>query len=296
MLPADHELRMDRARLSLDGLSIGDAFGERFFTPELAVALVECRAELLPAPWGTTDDTEMAIEVVENLRVHGRIERDPLAHAFALRHARRPARGYGSGARQVLRAIASGTPWSEAARRLFGGQGSLGNGAAMRVAPLGAYFGAELNLVAAQAVRSAEVTHAHPEGQAGAIAVAVAAAWAASGGLEEASMLFAAHAHTPESATRAGLHRAMDLPPETPVAAAAAILGAGERVSAADTVPFALWCTARHPDDFEKALWATVSGMGDRDTTCAIVGGIVALTVGRQGLPSAWLEAREPLC
>ena len=48
----------------------------------------------------------------------------------------------------------------------------------MRVAPLGAYFADALKTVVEQAQRSAEVTHAHPDGMAGAIAVAVAAAWA----------------------------------------------------------------------------------------------------------------------
>ena len=64
---------------------------------------------------------------------------------------------------------------------------------------------------------------------------------------------------------------------------------------AQDTVPFALWCAARQLTHFEEALWATVSGFGDRDTTCAIVGGIVSLAVGREGLPAEWLAARESL-
>jgi hypothetical protein len=42
-------------------------------------------------------------------------------------------------------------------------------------------------------------------------------------------------------------------------------------------------------------LQRTVAGMGDRDTTCAIVGGIVALSAGRESIPRAWLSAREPL-
>src|SRR4051812_6349887 len=53
-------------------------------------------------------------------------------------------------------------------------------------------------------------------------------------------------------------------------------------------------CAARHLGAFEEALWATVSGLGDRDTTCAIVGGILALH-GNAEIPQAWLEAREPL-
>jgi len=60
-------------------------------------------------------------------------------------------------------------------------------------------------------------------------------------------------------------------------------------------VPFSLWCAARHLDDFTEAMWTTVSGLGDRDTTCAIVGGIVACAVGEEGIPKAWQSAREPL-
>lgn len=66
-------------------------------------------------------------------------------------------------------------------------------------------------------------------------------------------------------------------------------------VVAQDTVPFALWCAARHLDDLEEAMWTTVSGLGDRDTTCAIAGGIVALAVGEDGLPSTWRQCRESL-
>ena len=71
------------------------------------------------------------------------------------------------------------------------------------------------------------------------------------------------------------------------------ILGSGHEISAQDTVPFVLWCAAQHLDHFEEALWLTVSGLGDRDTTCAMVGGIVAGAPG--GIPADWLAAREPL-
>ena len=76
---------------------------------------------------------------------------------------------------------------------------------------------------------------------------------------------------------------------------AVAVLGNGTGLSAQDTVPFALWCAAQHltdyEADYEAALWLTVSGLGDRDTTCAIV----ACAVGAEGIRSAWLQAREPL-
>ena len=88
---------------------------------------------------------------------------------------------------------------------------------------------------------------------------------------------------------------ASKLPPGEPVGSAVEVLGNGSLVVSYDTVPFALWCAARYLDDYEEALWATVSGLGDRDTTCAIVGSIVAMAVGREGIPEAWARAREPL-
>ena len=81
----------------------------------------------------------------------------------------------------------------------------------------------------------------------------------------------------------------------TSVKEAVTALGNGIRVSAQDTVPFALWCAAEHLDDYERAQWLTVSGLGDRDTTCAIVGGIVVMRTGVEGIPHEWLATREPL-
>jgi ADP-ribosylglycohydrolase len=57
-------------------------------------------------------------------------------------------------------------------------------------------------------------------------------------------------------------------------------------------VPFCLWAAERHLDSYETALWTTASVLGDMDTTCAIVGGIVALA---SPIPAEWLAAREPL-
>ena len=77
--------------------------------------------------------------------------------------------------------------------------------------------------------------------------------------------------------------------------AAASILGNGSMVTAQDTVPFALWSAACHLNDYEEALWATVSGLGDRDTTCAMVGGVVVMYTGVRSIPKEWLDCREPI-
>ncbi|MCP3138330.1 ADP-ribosylglycohydrolase family protein [Pyxidicoccus xibeiensis] len=289
---------MARALVSLEGLSIGDAFGERFFGPhEVMQPLVEQR-DLPRAPWKYTDDTEMALAVVQVLEDHGRVDQDVLARLFATRYRRDRNRGYGGTAHDILQKIGLGVPWREVASEVFDGQGSMGNGGAMRVAPLGAYFAGDLSQVVSEARASAEVTHMHPEGQAGAIAIAVAAAWACQWPESRASAreLFEAVLDaTPTGATRQGLEKARAWSPDASPSSAARELGSGQKVISEDTVPFAVWCAARHLDSFEEALWTTVAGFGDRDTTCAIVGGIVALSAGNSSIPATWRAAREPL-
>jgi len=100
----------------------------------------------------------------------GCINQDVLAKMFAEEYARDPQRGYGGAAHGILRAIAEGMSWKAVARRAFGGQGSCGNGGAMRAAPIGAYFADDCERVVYEARLSAEVTHAHPDGQTGAAA------------------------------------------------------------------------------------------------------------------------------
>jgi ADP-ribosylglycohydrolase len=289
---------MSRALLALDGLSVGDAFGERFFVaPEHVEGMVENRA-LPRAPWGYTDDTEMATAIVDVLDAHGAVDQDALARQFAYRYARDPGRGYRGGAHASLRALCEGQPWRSASYDAFGGMGSFGNGGAMRAAPVGAYFADDLPAVVANARASAEVTHAHPDGMAGGIAVALAAAYACrwqQSSLANVDLFGFVLAHTPKSPTRENVERAARLHLSEGVEVAMGVLGTGSQVTSADTVPFCLWCAARHLGNYEEALWTTVAGLGDRDTTCAIVGGIVALSCAYGAIPGSWLAAREPL-
>lgn len=294
-LSPDPAARLARARLSLDGLSVGDAFGERFFGPHGSSVLRISARATPPPPWRYTDDTAMALSLVEVLERFGCVNQDELARAFARRYAKEPDRGYGGAAHRILGSIADGLDWRIASPLAFGGAGSMGNGGAMRVAPLGAYFADDLARAAAEARLSAEVTHAHSEGQAGAIAIAVAAAQAARGLGTGRTLLEVALAHTPPGSTRDGIDLALALPEDCTVSRAADSLGNGSQVTAPDTVPFALWCAATYCLDYPEALWETASGLGDIDTNCAIVGGIVALAAGRAAIPADWLQAREPL-
>jgi len=296
----DHELhtkRLRRAAQSLEGLSCGDAFGERFFLPDVVVeSLIQDRAAPAP-PWFFTDDTVMALSILETLAQHGEINQDSLARSFAARYD--PGRGYGRAMHELLPMIRrEHQAWRTEPAALFDGEGSYGNGSAMRVAPLGAYFAGDPERIVEQASLSSVPTHTHQEAVAGSVAVALAAglAWRMRDTNQSPNVvefLDQVRQHTPESHVRQGIQRAIDLAPDVPVQTAVARLGNGSAVTAPDTVPFALWCAARHLRSYEEALWTTVSGLGDRDTTCAIVGGIVVMYTGVESIPARWLEHRE---
>ena len=217
-----------------------------------------------------------------------------------MRYTLDPTRGYGGSMHQTLREIYLGEDWRMLTEMAFSGMGSWGNGAAMRVAPMGAYFYNDLEQVRDQAHASAVVTHAHPEASAGAIGVAIAAAlacqWKEQNKPKDSKQFLEQVAQwIPESEVKSRTLRAVNYNANTTMHHAIMTLGNGIQVSAQDTVPLALWCAAMHLDNFTEALWFTVGALGDRDTTCAMVGGIVACYVGLEGIPKEWREAREPI-
>lgn len=287
-------------RDSLEGLSVGDALGAQFFVPGSSVPdLLSGRPPAAVWPW--TDDTEMACSVYTELHDRGSVDRDALAAVFADRCE--PYRGYSGGTVAVLHRIRDGLPWAEAAGALFDGRGSWGNGAAMRVAPLGAWFAGNPDRAAAEAARSAEITHRHPEAVIGAMAIAVAAGHAAATretGCTAQELIDAVQPYLVDGRTATGIRRTRGLLGAT-VAEAAYELGNGAQVSAQDTVPFTLWAAATYLTDYPAAVTACVEAGGDADTTAAIVGGIVAAHTGLgnhsgvRGVPPEWIAAREPL-
>lgn len=335
MSRVQEQVRLRRALISLEGLAMGDAFGRIFFSfsPEHYHHYYTTRVlpESEEGSWGYTDDTQMALSLVEILRRARAVDQEQLIASFVTHYE--PARAYGAGMHELLRTLREGTyfynpqaqkeegepaapadddevgtrkadagdsAWRELVAAQFDGQGSFGNGAAMRVAPLGAYFADVPRRVASQARLSALVTHTHPEAIAGAIAVARAAALAWQYRIDQktpahAEFLKQVLRSVPAGAVHDGLRQASELAPDISAPDAASLLGSGYRVSAQDTVPFALWCAGRFLTHYEEALWQTASGLGDVDTTCAIVGGIVVLYTGMEGIPPGWLQKREPL-
>ena len=95
----------------------------------------------------------------------------------------------------------------------------------------------------------------------------------------------------PESDTRSKILSAVSVKKDSSMDFVISVLGNGSRLTAQDTVPFCLWCAAYYYTSTEEALWTAVSALGDRDTICAIVGGMVSFFADE--LPQQWLSRME---
>jgi poly(ADP-ribose) glycohydrolase ARH3 len=188
-----------------------------------------------------------------------------------------------------------GTTYAEAAATLYGGEGSFGNGAAMRIAAVGLFFHDADDLYE-KARLSATVTHAHPIGVDGAAVQARAVAHAVNLDPREP---FSAEsflhtlldtARTPEMRSR--LKHVRDAIREE-ASPRTAIRAFGQGVAVHHSLPFALYAFLRHPHAFEECLFCAALNGGDRDTLGAMACAISGAYLGVEAIPRAWRDKLE---
>lgn len=277
---------VEHARGALLGTFVGDALGMPFEGAPPGTAPKSLEMEEARLGRGTyTDDTQMMIALAESLIEHGEVIESQLARAFLASYE--SERGYGGGTRRVLDLWRGGAPVEVAAGQVFGGQGSRGNGAAMRIAPVAVRFAGDQPRLSDQAFRSARITHAHPVGIDGAVVQAAAIAAALRGD----DILGCALAAASTSDLRAGLTAVSDLlGAQLPPADVASQLGSSS--DAADSVPAAIYTAVAHRD-FELAVGYAVRLGGDTDTVAAMTGAITGARDGAETIPLRWLDALE---
>lgn len=174
--------------------------------------------------------------------------------------------------------------------------GSCGNGSAMRVAPLGALLSeGPIEPVGVSAALSALPTHDHPEGIAGAMAIA-SISWKLSRGEKNPDgvweIIFKA---TPPGEVYKGLMKATALDYGTSLGTAIKMLGNGQHVICQDTVPICCWMITRgmaKNQTYEEVLTDVAALGGDIDTNGAIVGGCYALI---SDPPEMWIKFCKPM-
>lgn len=233
-----------------------------------------------------TDDTELLLALTDHLvDDDDRVEGERLVRRMRERFD--PRRGYGTGMRRLVELWRAGCAPDEAVTAVFP-DGSYGNGAAMRVAPVGLRWAGRPGRVSDVATRSAGVTHAHPVGIDGAVVQAHAVARAASTG----AFTLADIRYLPASTAqlRGGLEAAARTDPMAAPPAVADALGTAP--VAHRSVPAALWCAATS-DDVPQAIMLAVALGGDTDTIATMAAAIRGAVAGAAGVPTAWEAVLE---
>jgi poly(ADP-ribose) glycohydrolase ARH3 len=281
----------DRFLGCLLGQAIGDGLGARYegLPDYLILETVGTGHEIVKNPTGDilyyTDDTQMMIGVAETLIVHGQIVMETLCRAFATNYD--PARGYGQGARKILEAMVTGEDWQEIARTTFP-RGSFGNGAAMRVAPIGIFFCDDHDQVMEQAALSALPTHHHPLGIEGAQLLALAVALAARTSTFNRAAFYRELRYRCESEEfEWQLRTAQTMAPHHSIS----VFGTG--LEAHRSVVTAIACFTHAPDSYAEVIGKAVSLGNDTDTLAAMAGATSGAYLGMSAIPSHLLEKLE---
>ncbi|MBI5240697.1 MAG: ADP-ribosylglycohydrolase family protein [Elusimicrobia bacterium] len=276
------------------GLALGDALG----APHEGGPFEKLAWRLICLPHGDllrwTDDTQMTMGLAESLIEKDGVDCDHLAQGWARRLE--VLRGYGPSTRRILAAVRAGRPWREAGRALFP-QGSFGNGAAMRAAPIGLFFRDEPLLMEDAAIRSSEITHAHPLGVEGGVLMARAAALTLRPDFSPKGFLESLLAGARAEEYRARLRQALAWLGRDPSAAEVRRV-LGSSVRAHESAVTALYCFCRFPGDFGAMAEFSLSLDGDTDTLLSMAGGLFGARNGSPALPHdllARLEARDEL-
>jgi poly(ADP-ribose) glycohydrolase ARH3 len=276
----------DAAAGALLGTFVGDALGMPF--EGQPAAAIPARLEMEEARLGRgtyTDDTQMMIALAESLLERGGVDAQALANGFV--DAYDPRRGYGSGTSEVLRLVRAGVNPHEAARAAFGGQGSLGNGAAMRIAPVAVRYADAAAALASAARASARVTHTHLL----AIDAAVVQAAAIAAALTGRPPLEAALDAATTSELKGRLSKAAQLLGAglEPAVIAEAL---GNRSTGHESVPAAIYAAVTQ-ESAEAAISFAVRCGGDTDTIGAMAGAIATARFGASTLPERWTSVLE---
>ena len=309
--PVPSERRVDSARGAILGTAIGDALGRPAEGRHPAGLRGQEEAFRDFQPWGghysgpkgtITDDTQLTMCVAQSLlTTRGRIDPEDLARRFV--DWLPNGRGTGHTCVTAVYRLQMGENWWTA------GVASAGNGAAMRVAPIGIALGADTTLLCHDAALSALVTHADPM----AVASAVGHAWliahlagANASTLDPTSLVNELAAAieviddpgAPErewnqrpgktSAAITLANRVREIPAllGKPIGEAFDYVYNGAFVL--ETLPAALWCFFSYRDDPEEGVINAVLRGHDADTVASMAAAYFGALHGVAAFPDRW--------
>ena len=291
------EILRDKFKGAILGCFLGDAFGSGFegMSPDRAVFHLSNLSKRFSRQY--TDDTDMTLALADSIIQSGKIDPEDIAKQFSLTCDL--TRGYAIGAIKSILALRDGMKWYEVARIVFEG-GSFGNGAAMRVSPVGLFYHHDLDSLQEAAIQQANITHVHPLGQWGAVMQGCSVGLAVSQNPKESFKKEEAIIHLREVLWRGPIEymKALNKIEEMLVQgkklqAREVVKSLGNGVEAHLSVPSACYIALTYSPDFCDAIREAISLGGDTDTIAGMVGAIVGAHVGEKGLPIEWIEQLE---
>jgi len=274
-----------------------------------------------------TDDTAMARQVALSLiEGKGTLDIPDLANKFQSEFYFESSRGYGQSVVEVFQKLKNLIEKSkegnetlteesclQPAKEQFGGSGSFGNGAAMRVHPV-ALAASHLKETKVLASRQAHLTHSHPDAVDGATLQAAAVHFALTNtdttSTSRNEFLKALRQLFPDSATYdlEDMQELLERSSAGTITLKELVEALGNDVSAAKSVPAAIFAflkefsaSSNNPnaDDsqnqspFVRTLKTAMTFGGDTDTICSMAGAIAGAMYGRSGIPDQLAEICE---
>ncbi|XP_053985838.1 ADP-ribosylhydrolase ARH3-like isoform X1 [Hylaeus volcanicus] len=186
MAKMDLSLLRSKFRGSMLGVLMGDCLGSPYENEELLTkgmkivlqrSLDKLEGPMFKAPvMQFTDDSAMTRSVAKSLIETKDLDVVDLAKKFVKSYYLEPNRGYGPGVVTVFQKL-RGNKFSDVlspAKEQFNGQGSWGNGGAMRVTPVALFCYQNYDKLLDMVRKTTQLTHTHKVGIDGAILQAVA--------------------------------------------------------------------------------------------------------------------------
>jgi len=283
---------------SLVGVALGDAIGASREGHGMAAEQDIRHIAKIEHPLRYTDDTHMTIGVAESLIENRGFNGAHMAKCFADNYFKEPWRGYGPGPPRVFQLLRNGHAWDKAASHIYPG-GSFGNGAAMRVAPIGLLLWNDPANLREVAYQISMITHSHSLGMEGAglqgRAIALAVAENPDNQLDSQTFISRLLEFTTEDVYRSKITKFSSLL-ERSDDRQTVVRELGHGIEAFNSVPTAIFCFLAHPKDFTSAIVYAVSLGGDTDTIASMAGAISGAYLSIEAVPHAWqahLENRD---
>jgi len=285
MIKTSKEILKSKFVGSFLGTAVGDAMGARYEGLPYGISFTKTNMGRY------TDDTQMMIGIAESLIENKGFNGKRMAYTFIKNFD--PSRGYGLGPPLVFRWISSGEAWDKASEKLFGGEGSFGNGSAMRVAPIGCFYHDDPDKLRKIAYKSSQITHSHELGRQGAALQAYAIALAINSGpclnrdyfLEKLDDFAEHDVYKKKLKTIESL---LGLRPSR----SKVVKELGNGIEAFNSVPTAIYCFA-WAESFQESILFAISLGGDTDTIAAMTGAISGAFYGVEGIPGSWKNELE---